>query len=210
MSASAGQTSPPAGDAPIDVRAVVAETRAWLERAVVGLNLCPFAKAPLMKEQIRYAVAGAQDPLALLEALCTELQALARAEPAQVETTLLIHPRALTDFVEYNDFLDLADAALAESGLAGVLQIASFHPRYCFAGTAADDVSNATNQSPYPMLHLLREASVTRAVEAFPEVETIYETNIRTLRALGAAGWAELRARCHADAVAAGAGPTPS
>ena len=200
---------PPApDDAPIDARAVIAQTRAWVERAVVGLNLCPFAKAPLVKGQIRFVVSAAREPLALLEALCAEMQTLAAAEPAQVETTLLIHPLVLGDFDDYNDFLDLADAALDEGGHAGMLQIASFHPHYRFAGTAADDVSNATNQSPYPTLHLLREASVTRAVEAFPETDTIYEANIRTLRALGAAGWSELRERCRADAAAASAGGT--
>ncbi|MEP7296700.1 MAG: DUF1415 domain-containing protein [Burkholderiales bacterium] len=173
--------------------AVIRATRAWVEHAVVGLNLCPFAKAPLVKGQIRFVVNETDDPRELLDALCAELVALNEADPAQVETTLLIHPNVLGDFLDFNDFLDAADAALAELGLEGVLQIASFHPQYQFAGTDADDVGNATNRSPYPTLHLLREASLDRAVEAFPEADAIYENNVRTLEALGADGWAALR-----------------
>ncbi len=179
---------------------VIAETRAWVQRAVVGLNLCPFAKAPLVKDQIRFVVCESDDPRVLLELLCAQMEELAAADPTRVETTLVIHPNALTDFAEFNDFLDAADAALEDRGLAGVLQIASFHPRYQFADTAADDLGNATNRSPYPTLHLLREASVERAVEAFPETEAIGENNIATLVALGAEGWAQLQAQCRADA----------
>ena len=135
-------------------------------------------------------------PRLLLDALCEELRLLAGADPAQVETTLLIHPRVLTDFLDFNDFLDVADAALEELGYAGVLQVASFHPQYQFAGTAADDVTNATNRSPYPTLHLLREESIDRAVAAFPEAESIYERNIVALQALGPEGWAALQAQC--------------
>jgi hypothetical protein len=116
------------------------------------------------------------------------------------DTTLLIHPRVLTDFLDFNDFLGAADEALAQLGLDGVLQVASFHPQFQFAGTEADDVTNATNRSPYPTLHLLREASIARAVEAFPQPEAIYEANMRTLEALGAEGWAALQAQCKADA----------
>ncbi|MES3013429.1 MAG: DUF1415 domain-containing protein [Pseudomonadota bacterium] len=179
---------------------VIAETRAWVQRAVVGLNLCPFAKAPLAKEQIRFVVCASDDPRVLLDLLCAQMNELVAADPARVETTLVIHPNALTDFDEFNDFLDAADAALEDRGLAGVLQIASFHPRYRFADAAADDLGNATNRSPYPTLHLLREASVERAVEAFPEAEAIYENNIATLDALGAEGWAQLQAQCRDDA----------
>ncbi len=179
---------------------VIAETRAWVQRAVVGLNLCPFAKAPLVKDQIRFVVCESDDPRVLLDALCTQMSELVAADPAVVETTLLIHPNALLDFAEFNDFLGAADAALEDRGLDGVLQIASFHPRYRFADAAADDLSNATNRSPYPTLHLLREASVERAVEAFPEAETIFENNIATLDALGAEGWSQLQAQCRADA----------
>ncbi len=196
---------------PTDADAVIAETRAWVARAVVGLNLCPFAKAPLVKGQIGFVVCGASDTSALLAALCEQMRALADADPAQLETTLLIHPNVLGDFDAYNDFLDVADAALEQRGHAGVLQIASFHPHYRFAGTAANDLGNATNRSPYPTLHLLREASVERAVAAFPEAETIYETNLRTLESLGPAGWASLQRECLRDATAAPtSGPPPA
>lgn len=177
---------------------VTAQTRAWVARAVVGLNLCPFAKAPLAKGQVRFVVCESDDPRVLLDALCAEMRALAQADPAEVETTLLIHPNALADFDEFNDFLDAADAALDDLHLDGVLQVASFHPHYRFAGTAADDLGNATNRSPHPTLHLLREASVERAVESFPEAAAIFETNIARLEALGADGWAALQAECRA------------
>lgn len=178
-----------------DAEPAIARTRAWLEHAVIGLNLCPFAKAPFAKEQIRYVLIGTDDPRVLLQRLCDEMTALAAADPARVETTLVIHPHALTDFDDYNDFLGAADAALADLGLDGELQIASFHPHYRFDGSADDDLDNATNRSPYPMLHLLREASVDRAVAAYPEAEAIYQRNIETLRALGADGWERLTAR---------------
>jgi hypothetical protein len=179
--------------------AEIAETRAWVERAVIGLNLCPFARAVQSKDQIRYVVSDATGAEALLGTLREELRLLAAADPARVETTLLIHPRVLTSFPDFNEFLGVADAALEELGYAGVLQVASFHPQYRFAGTAADDVTNATNRSPYPTLHLLREASIDRAVAAFP-AGTIYERNIRTLQALGPQGWAALQAQCRSDA----------
>lgn len=179
---------------------ILAETRAWVERAVIGLNLCPFAKAVQVRDQIRYVVSDATEADALLGILREELSLLAAADPARVETTLLIHPCALTDFAEFNDFLGVAEAAVEASGYSGVLQVASFHPQYQFAGTAVDDVTNATNRSPYPTLHLLREESIDRAVAAFPEASTIYEGNIRTLRALGPQGWAALQAHCRGDA----------
>ena len=171
---------------------VIAATRLWLEQAVIGLNLCPFAKAVHVKNQIRYVVSGAQAPPALLEDLLRELQWLQSADPAQTETTLLIHPGALGDFLDYNDFLDVADDAVAELGLAGVIQIASFHPHYRFEGTAPDDIENYSNRSPYPMLHLLREASVERAVTSYPDVAKIPEQNIETLKRLGHEGWGRL------------------
>jgi hypothetical protein len=173
---------------------VIEATRAWLQHAVVGLNLCPFAKAPLAKGQVRFAVCETEDPRHLLKALCAEMDDLAAADPPQTETTLLIHPNVLLAFDDFNDFLDAADAMLVERGHEGVLQIASFHPDYRFAGTHADDLENATNRSPYPILHLLREASVERAVEAFPEAATIYDNNIATLEGLGTAGWEALAA----------------
>lgn len=176
----------------VDADAVVAATRRWLERAVIGLNLCPFAKGVHVKEQIRYVVSEARSEEQLLGDLARELQFLADADPETCDTTLLIHPLALNDFLDYNGFLELADAAVEELGFEGVLQVASFHPDYQFADTEPDDVTNCTNRSPYPTLHLLREDSIDRAVEAFPEAEHIYEANMRTLRKLGAAGWRAL------------------
>ena len=178
----------------------IAETRAWVDRAVIGLGLCPFAKAVQVKNQVRYVVSEATDEEALLAALREEMNRLIAADPAEVDTTLLIHPHVLNDFLDFNDFLDLADEALEDLGHEGVLQVASFHPQFQFEGTGPDDVTNATNRSPYPTLHLLREDSVARAVAAFPEAEAIFEKNMQTLEELGAEGWAELRARCKADA----------
>ena len=174
---------------------ILAATKQWLEKAVIGLNLCPFAKAVYVKDQIRYVVSQTVSPEALLAELTSELRALAAADPEETDTTLLIHPRVLANFLDYNEFLGVADAAVAELGLEGVLQIASFHPRYQFAGSDADDLANYTNRSPYPMLHLLREASVDRAVTAFPEAAEIYERNIATLRLLGREGWRRLGLR---------------
>ncbi|CAN5861421.1 DUF1415 domain-containing protein [soil metagenome] len=177
-----------------------AQTRAWVDRAVIGLNLCPFAKAPQVKGLVRYVVSSASEPEALLAVLCDELRLLAEADPARVETTLIIHPGVLTDFEDYNDFVGAAEAAVAMLGYDGLLQVASFHPGYQFAGTDAGDVTNASNRSPYPTLHLLREDSISRAVAAFPDASEIFETNMATLEALGAAGWAELQAQCRRDA----------
>jgi hypothetical protein len=174
---------------------ILAATRRWIEKAVIGLNLCPFAKAVYLKNQIRYVVSRADSAEALLAELTAELQALATADPAETDTTLLIHPGVLKDFLDYNEFLGAADAAVAELELEGVLQIASFHPHYQFAGSDADDIANYTNRSPYPMLHLLREESVDRAVTAFPEAAEIYERNIATLRRLGHEGWRRLGLR---------------
>jgi len=147
--------------------AAIHDTRCWLERAVIGLNLCPFAKAVHVKQQVRLVVTGATTPEALLEELAQELTLLDQADPAVTETTLLIHPRVMTDFLDFNDFLDTADAAVEALGLEGVLQVASFHPQYQFAGTEPDDIGNYTNRSPFPTLHLLREESLDRAVDAF-------------------------------------------
>lgn len=168
---------------------IIAETTGWLSRAVIGLNLCPFAKAVHVKKQIRYVVSRATTPDDLMQDLLRELDHLAEVNPETTDTTLLIHPHVLNDFLDYNDFLDVADAAVEELDLEGILQIASFHPQFQFADTEADDITNYTNRSPYPTLHLLREDSVTRAVEAFPEAESIFEKNIATLRKLGHAGW---------------------
>jgi hypothetical protein len=179
---------------------VIAETRAWLEHVVIGLNLCPFAKAVAAKGQVRYTVTAASDDAGLRASLREELSLLAAADPAEIDTTLLICPRALPDFEDYNDFLDEADALLQEMDLDGVIQVASFHPDYRFADTEADDVTNATSRSPWPMLHLLREDSVERAVAAFPDPDAIVEANLRTLRTLGREGWEALRRRCREEA----------
>jgi len=170
----------------------IAATRHWLEQAVIGLNLCPFARAVHVKRQIRWVESAARDEQELREDLVRELQYLAAADASTVDTTLLIHPYVLNDFLDYNDFLDVADAAVEALGLTGVLQVASFHPGYRFEGTAPDDVANFSNRSPHPMLHLLREDSISRAVAAFPEAATIYERNVQTLRRLGALGWEQL------------------
>jgi hypothetical protein len=175
-----------------DAAGAIAATRAWIERAVIGLNLCPFAKAVYVRERIRYVVSEAATPEALLAELERELAHLAATSAEETDTTLLIHPGVLTDFLDYNDFLDVADDAVERLGLGGVLQVASFHPRYQFADTAPDDITNFTNRSPHPTLHLLREASVDEAVAAFPEADEIYLRNMQTLRRLGRKGWDEL------------------
>jgi hypothetical protein len=176
-----------------DRDAVALETRNWVERVVIGLNLCPFAKAVQVKGQIRYSVSLAKTPENLRSDLVRELQFLVDADPVATDTTLLIHPNVLSDFLDYNDFLEVADAVIEGLHLQGKLQIASFHPQYQFANTKADDIGNCTNRSPYPTLHLLREASVARAVAAFPEASDLFEKNIATMSKLGRAGWQKLR-----------------
>lgn len=171
---------------------VLADTLEWLDKAVIGLNLCPFAKSVRVKGQVRTVVSEATTPEALREQLVAELRHLAEVDPEVTDTTLLVHPLAMQDFLDFNDFLDEADAALEDLGLEGTLQIANFHPQFQFAGTEADDVSNFTNRAPYPTLHLIREASIDRAVEVFPEAEAIYERNIETLERLGLQGWRAL------------------
>jgi hypothetical protein len=172
--------------------AIVEATRRWLEKAVIGLNLCPFAKSVYVKEQVRYVVSHATTPEALLEELMNELQDLADTDPEKVDTTLLIHPQVLGDFLDFNDFLDVADAALEDMQLDGELQVASFHPDYQFADTDPNDITNYTNRAPYPILHLLREDSIARAVEAFPDAAEIFEKNIETMEKLGHEGWDKL------------------
>jgi len=175
---------------------IIAATRSWVDKAVIGLNLCPFAKAVQIKNQVRYVVSRTDNPKALLADLSAELQMLAAADPEVIDTTLLIHPHVLEDFLDYNDFLDLADRLLEELDLGGSIQIASFHPHYQFAGTGPDDIENYTNRSPYPILHLLRESSIDRAVAAFPDAADIYEKNMETLRNLGHGGWERLGFPC--------------
>jgi len=167
----------------------IAATRKWLERAVIGLNLCPFAKAVHVKKQVRYALSEATDSDALLVDLERELQYLAAASPDETDTTLLIHPYVLGDFGDFTDFIDLVEIVVRTQGLAGILQVANFHPDYCFADAEPGDLGNYTNRSPHPTLHLIREASLDRAVAAFPDAATIYERNIETLERIGLPGW---------------------
>ena len=175
-----------------DEAKVLADTRHWVDAAVIGLNLCPFAKAVQVQGRVRYVVSQAETPEDLLYELAAELNHLHDTPPETTDTTLLVHPKVLTDFLDYNDFLEAADALVEDIGLDGVLQVASFHPQYQFDGTEADDISNYTNRAPYPTLHLLREDSIDRAVQAFPEAESIYEANMATLQKLGIAGWLAL------------------
>ena len=172
----------------------IADTRRWLEKAVIGLNLCPFAKAVYVKQQVRFVLSDASTPEALLEELAEELVLLRDTPAERIDTTLIVHPDVLGDFLDYNDFLDNADAAVEALDLQGILQVASFHPQYQFAGAAPSDVSNYTNRAPYPTLHLLREDSVERAVAAFPDPGVIVERNIATLDELGVDGWNKLLA----------------
>ncbi|HSC65576.1 MAG TPA: DUF1415 domain-containing protein [Caldimonas sp.] len=179
---------------------VLAETRAWVDRAVVGLQLCPFAKAPQVKGQVRYVASDAVDADALLSDLVDELKLLAAEPPDRIETTLLVHPRVFADFEDHNDFLEIAEAALVALDLEGVIQIASFHPDYRFADSDPDDIANATNRSPHPTLHLLREESIERALATFADPDSIFEANIATMQRIGVAGWAALRRQCRDDA----------
>jgi hypothetical protein len=177
---------------PAEKAAIIAATQRWLERAVIGLNLCPFAKSVHVKQQIRYAVSAASDADQLLVELEHEFQLLTDTDPKQLDTTLLVHPRVMENFLDYHFFLAETDALLKRLELDGIYQIASLHPQYEFAGTDPDDIDNVTNRSPYPTLHLLRESSIDRAVAAFPDAESIYERNIDTVRRLNHEGWKRL------------------
>ena len=171
---------------------VISKTKEWLEKAVIGLNLCPFAKAAYVKNQIRFKVSRAINREDLLKDLINEMKHLNETVASTTDTTLLIHPEVLEDFMEYNEFLEVAECSLMELGLEGVLQIASFHPNYQFAGTQPNEISNFTNRSPYPILHLLREESVSRAIDSYPNAEGIPDKNIETMNKLGLAGWKTL------------------
>ena len=184
----------------MDDREVIDWTQRWVSEVVIGLNLCPFAKGVFDAGLIRYVVTPATDEETLVAHLDQELKALSLAPRAEIETTLLIHPYVLGDFLDYNDFLDVANHRLRALRLQGVIQIASFHPQFQFADTEPGDITNATNRAPYPTLHLLREESVDRAVAAFPEAEAIFERNMATLEKLGTRGWATLRRQWEADA----------
>lgn len=176
----------------LDDAQIIAQTRHWLERAVIGLNLCPFARAPYVQKRVRFRVSHATDDEELLADLEVELRALNAVSAEQLETVLLIHPWALNDFLDYNEFLNAADGCLEQLDLLGELQVASFHPQYQFAGTSENDIENFSNRSPFPMLHLLREASIERVVDALDDPDEIYRQNIRQLRALGVDGWRRL------------------
>lgn len=189
----------------IDPKIVQADMQRWLERAVIGLNLCPFAKGVHVKGQVHYVVSTATRPEDLRAELRQELQDLRSEDPQVRDTTLLMVPLCLQDFLDFNDFLDEADAVLTELGLEGELQIASFHPQFQFAGTELDDITNFTNRAPYPTLHLLREASIDSAVEAFPQAETIFEKNMETLERLGHEGWSALDVGPHSPTGKGGA-----
>ena len=170
----------------------ITDTQAWLDKAVIGLNLCPFAKAVVTKKQVRYVVCMDSEPEQVLQMLQQEMQLLINTDAAVLDTTLLIAPKLLPDFLDFNEFLFDCDSVLLSMELEGVLQIADFHPRYQFAGTQPDDISNFTNRAPYPTLHLLREESIDKAVAAFPDASLIYERNMQVLEALGREGWKAL------------------
>ena len=171
---------------------VLNQTRYWLEKAVIGLNLCPFAKAVYVKNQVRLVVSHARHADDLLEELDRELDLLVATPASEIDTTLLIHPTLFEDFLDFNDFLEVAEGVVDEHELEGVVQLASFHPQFQFDGTEPDDIGNYTNRAPFAMLHLLREESVERAVAAFPEAESIFEQNIAMLEKLGPEGWKAL------------------
>lgn len=167
-------------------------TQQWLEKAVIGLNLCPFAKAPNAKGQIRIAVSFAKHLDAFLEDVDAEIQRLLATSPEELETTLLVCATLFDDFLLFNDMLDAADAALDDNQAVGIVQIAPFHPQFQFADTEADDISNYTNRSPYPTLHFIRESSIEKVAQAFPDPAVIFERNIQTLQQMGHEGWEKL------------------
>jgi len=173
--------------------AVINNTRHWIEKAVIGLNLCPFARAVYVKNQVRIVVSRARHLDAFLDELDRELDLLQSTPAEEVDTTLLVHPTLFPDFELFNDFLNVVDDVLAEHELEGVIQVASFHPQFQFEGTEPEDVTNATNRAPYPTLHLLREDSVERAIASDAgDAEKIVERNLQTLRDLGLDGWKSL------------------
>ena len=173
---------------------IITSTRQWLETVVVGLKLCPFADRELRYGRVRFTVTDAETEAELLMALHSELSLL--INDATVETTLLIHPQTLLDFYDFNDFLQIADDLLTDLALQGIVQIASFHPDYQFGGTAPDDVQNYTNRSPNPMLHLIREDSLARAIGAYPDVAQIPTRNVALMQSMGSTKARALLARC--------------
>ena len=176
----------------LDTNTVSEHTKQWLEKAVIGLNLCPFAKAPHVKNLVRIVVSKARHLDGFLEDLDRELQLLGNTPASELETTLLVHPTLFPDFETFNQMLEIADDAVVENELEGIVQIAPFHPDFQFEGTEADDISNYTNRSPYPTLHLIREDSITKAAEAFPDASAIFDRNIALLEKMGHEGWDKL------------------
>jgi hypothetical protein len=175
-----------------DAAQAVEDIRRWLERAVIGLNLCPFAKAVLVKRQVHFSATAAQDAAGVLDDFARELDALVALPARERDTTLLVIPQGFDDFLPFHDLAQRAERLVRKRGFEGVVQVASFHPQYVFAGTEEDDITNYTNRAPWPTLHLLREESISRAVEAFPDASAIYEANMDTLRRLGTEGWRAL------------------
>lgn len=173
----------------INEQTIIQHTTNWLEKAVIGLNLCPFAKAPHAKGQIRIAVSHAKHLDAFLEDLDRELQTLLNTPASELETTLLVHPNLFPDFSVFNDVLDMADNALVDNHAEGIIQIVPFHPEFQFEDTEPNDISNYTNRSPYPTLHLIREDSIEKAAQAFPDPAVIFERNIKVLEEMGHEGW---------------------
>ena len=163
---------------------IIADVEQWLDEVVIGLDLCPFAARPRREKRVRIAVSHATTADALLEDLQAELERLSDTPVAELETTLLAIPDMLEDFADYNDFLDAVDLWVEQFGWEGELQVASFHPQYQFADTAADDPGNLTNRSPWPLLHVIREESLEKAIEHYPEVDRIPERNIARMNAL--------------------------
>ena len=176
----------------LDINTVSEHTKQWLEKAVIGLNLCPFAKAPHVKNLVRIMVSEARHLDGFLEDLDRELQLLGNTPASELETTLLVHPTLFPDFETFNQMLEIADDAVVENELEGIVQIAPFHPDFQFEGTEADDISNYTNRSPYPTLHLIREDSIAKATEAFPDASAIFDRNIALLEKMGHEGWDKL------------------
>jgi hypothetical protein len=163
---------------------IIAQTQQWLTDVIVGLNLCPFAKRVVLADSIRLVVSESQTDEALLEEFVLEIERLENTDIEKVETTLLIIPKMLTDFEDYNQFLDLIDNLLLQFNWQGIFQIASFHPDYCFADASPDASENLTNRSPYPILHILREDSVTKAIAQYPDVDGVSERNIKRVAGL--------------------------
>ncbi|MFW5425889.1 MAG: DUF1415 domain-containing protein [Methylophagaceae bacterium] len=162
---------------------IITPVKKWLEQLVIGLNLCPFAKQEFVNNRIRLYPSKATTVEMLLIDLQQELERL--DSDSNIETTLLIHPHILTDFYDYNDFLDIADGLLIDMNLDGIYQIASFHPDYQFADTEPDYAENYTNRSPYPLLHLIREKSLEEAIANYPNPELIPERNIKLMKEMG-------------------------